>query len=134
MRRFVLQPVRLARAAHTALPVPVPFPTEPPTPTPDDYHGPNLKGLEKRFPAMDTAARNATIDYLNHQQAAGWQYLSPTDKRALYYLLYGPWGPRDPAPQRSIGDLLLQGVGLLVVLSLMAVAGYNYQKDKHNSK
>ncbi|ODQ80820.1 hypothetical protein BABINDRAFT_17462, partial [Babjeviella inositovora NRRL Y-12698] len=52
--------------------------------------------LAVRWPNMPSAERDDIIAYLNDRQLYDWRYLTKEDRQAIYYVCYGPWGPRDP--------------------------------------
>lgn len=85
--------------------------------------------IDQRWGNLPYEAQQDMISYLNVKQEFGWMYLSHDEKRAIYYIAYGKWGPRDQATMNmaeSVFKLMTSGL-------LFAAIGFtliNYAKDK----
>jgi hypothetical protein len=69
------------------------------------------------------------LDYLNDKQAHSWNELTIPEKRALYYIYFGNWGPRSKEQTKSIATMVIGGLGGGLTLIALGVALYNYALD-----
>lgn len=94
-----------------------------------EYVAPDLKGLEKRWPKMKELDQADVIDYLNWKAQEDWKLLTSTEKRCLYYIYFGNWGPRALEPQTSISGTVLKGLFGGVLAIALGVTAMNYGYD-----
>lgn len=55
-----------------------------------------IGGIEKRFALLTEADQKEVVAALNERQTLPWQELTLDEKRAAWYVHYGPYGPRKP--------------------------------------
>lgn len=90
---------------------------------------PDLKGIEHRWAKMKEGDQLDVLDYLNARQTHDWQHMSDAEKRALYHIYFGPWGPRDANQKKSTATVVIGGLGGGLLLISLGVAVYNYALD-----
>lgn len=95
----------------------------------DEYYI-DCTDIEKKWSTLSYESQQDMISYLNVKQEFGWMYLTHDEKRAIYYIAYGKWGPRDTSIMNmaeSVFKLMTSGL-------LFAAFGFtliNYFKDKN---
>ena len=65
----------------------------------------SLVGLESRWIRLPECEKGAIADHLAKAQRGDWKAMTLDEKRAAYYIAYGPYGartPRDPAQIKLI--------------------------------
>lgn len=55
-----------------------------------------IGGIEQRFPAMAKADQSSIVESLAQRQLGSWTELTKDEKRAIWFVHYGPYGPRKP--------------------------------------
>ncbi|KAI8066850.1 cytochrome c oxidase subunit IV [Gongronella butleri] len=78
-----------------------------------------VQNLEARWKTLSTAEQNTIAKQLEEAQKGDWKVLSADEKKASYYIAFGPHGPREPIT----GPGHTQKVFLGVVGVLAASAG-----------
>ncbi|ORZ30657.1 cytochrome c oxidase subunit IV-domain-containing protein [Catenaria anguillulae PL171] len=73
-----------------------------------------LADIPARWSAMAQPERTAVVDSLLAAQRGDWKALSAEQKKALFYIAYGPHGPRERLPK---------GFQMRVFLATMGVVG-----------
>ncbi|KAI9152545.1 Cytochrome c oxidase subunit 5B, mitochondrial [Blastocladiella emersonii ATCC 22665] len=58
-----------------------------------------LADIPARWTAMAQPERSAVVESLLAAQKGDWKALSADQKKALYYIAYGPHGPREKLPK-----------------------------------
>jgi len=93
---------------------------------------PDLNGLEKRWPKMKELDQADVIDYLNWRAEDDWKYLTTQEKKSLYYIYFGNWGPRSPTPPQSVSGTVLKGLfgGVLTIALGVGVMNYAYDLER----
>ncbi|KAH3687230.1 hypothetical protein WICPIJ_001787 [Wickerhamomyces pijperi] len=95
----------------------------------EGYIPPDLTGIENRWSKMSEFDQTDLIDHLQERQSQPWGQLSTPEKRALYYIYYGPWGPRSEIPVESLASKVLKRLAVFVAVVGLAVAGFNWAVD-----
>jgi cytochrome c oxidase subunit 4 len=57
----------------------------------------SLVGLDSRWIRLPECEKGAIADHLAKVQRGDWKAMTQEEKRAAYYIAYGPYGPRAPA-------------------------------------
>ncbi|KAI9488246.1 cytochrome c oxidase subunit IV [Zychaea mexicana] len=76
-----------------------------------------LKDLETRWSTMSASEQNTVAKQLEEAQKGDWKVLSSEDKKAAYYIAFGPHGPREPITHPGHGGKVFAGVGALLATS-----------------
>ncbi|OZJ06327.1 hypothetical protein BZG36_00704 [Bifiguratus adelaidae] len=75
----------------------------------------SVANIETKWKSMSPTEQNAVTKQLEEAQKADWSALSLEDKKAAYYIAFGPHGPREPLHKPGNGIKVFTGVvGLLV--------------------
>ncbi|KAH3678552.1 hypothetical protein WICMUC_001361 [Wickerhamomyces mucosus] len=90
---------------------------------------PDLSGLEHRWSKMKEFDQADILDYLNDKSTNHWNNLTQVEKRALYYIYYGPWGPRSKIPIESVAAIVLKKLTLILIFISLGIIFYNYAID-----
>lgn len=93
----------------------------------DPRDAPLLDHLEKRWAKMDQLEQDEIIMYLQYKERGDWMELTPVEKRAIWYINYGPWGPRGPI--RDDPGRLYAVYAKVIALVLLGVGGYQLVKS-----
>lgn len=89
--------------------------------------------IASKWPQMSHEQRQDMIAYLKIKQEFGWMYLSHDEKRAIWYIAYGEWGPRsEQVMNMAQGVFKLMASGLL--FAALGLTIINYSKDKQVEK
>lgn len=83
---------------------------------------PDLSNLDQRWPKMKELDQADILDYLEAKSAGDWKQLSEQEKRALYYISYGAWGPRSGKHELSTSAVVLKNISRGVALIALGVA------------
>ncbi|KAI9264090.1 cytochrome c oxidase subunit IV [Phascolomyces articulosus] len=76
-----------------------------------------LRDLETRWTTLSSSEQNAIAKQLEEAQKGDWKVLSTEDKKAAYYIAFGPHGPRQPITQPGHGSKVLGGVAAVLGVS-----------------
>lgn len=90
---------------------------------------PDLRGLESRWAKMKEGDQLDVLDYLNDKQAESWRSLTLPEKKALYHIYFGEWGPRSKKPQTSMAARVIGGLGGGLLMIGLGVGLMNYASD-----
>lgn len=86
------------------------------TAAPTSTATPAIENLESRWESLSTADQTAVIEHLQTRQLGPWSELSAAEKKALWYVSYGAWGPRKPIhPEGESRKIALSVAGVLVL-------------------
>ncbi|SCV67238.1 BQ2448_5884 [Microbotryum intermedium] len=77
-----------------------------------------FKQIEASWKGLTPAEQEATFKALEELQKKDWTQLSIDEKKAAYYVAFGPHGPREPILAPGSGAKTLGGVTLAVIISL----------------
>lgn len=88
----------------------------------DPADAPLLDNIEKRWNKMDQMDQEDVIMYLQYKEKGDWKELSDVEKKAIWYINYGPWGPRS-SPKDDPG-VVYQLYGAVVFWALFGVGLY----------
>ncbi|KAG0167200.1 Cytochrome c oxidase subunit 5A [Apophysomyces sp. BC1034] len=55
-----------------------------------------VQNLESRWKTLSSAEQNTIAKQIEEAQKADWKVLSADEKKAAYYIAFGPHGPREP--------------------------------------
>ncbi|KAF7726144.1 Cytochrome c oxidase subunit 5A [Apophysomyces ossiformis] len=69
-----------------------------------------VQNLESRWKTLSTAEQNTIAKQLEEAQKADWKVLSADEKKAAYYIAFGPHGPREPLTGPNHGMKVFGGV------------------------
>jgi len=72
---------------------------------------PALNSIEASWKGLSAQEQEATFQHLADLQKKDWKELSVDEKRAAYYISYGPHGPREPILPPGSGPKIWMGVG-----------------------
>ena len=64
--------------------------------TPRPLSNAYIGDLAKRWETMPKDEQGVLIEDLKTRMTLPWQELTPAEKKAVYYISYGEWGPRKP--------------------------------------
>ena len=113
------------------------------------YHPPSLKNIPRRWNNLSTSIKEEIQEYLDWQMTGDWRDMTIEEKKCVYYISYGSWGPRSTGipskdkaysnsnnsnEQMNIPYLVIRGLFNLVLFSALGVCIINLQKDKQFSK
>ncbi|KAI8139966.1 cytochrome c oxidase subunit IV [Fennellomyces sp. T-0311] len=76
-----------------------------------------VQNLEGRWKTLSTAEQNTIAKQLEEAQKADWKVLSTEEKKAAYYIAFGPHGPREPITQPGHGAKVLGGIAAVMAAS-----------------
>lgn len=76
--------------------------------------------LPLRWESMPSTERENIVSKLQERQKLPWTELSDIEKKAVWYISYGEWGPRRPVHAKGDASFIAKGVvvGLLGSLGL----------------
>ncbi|TID13607.1 hypothetical protein CANINC_004869 [Pichia inconspicua] len=89
----------------------------------------DVSNIEKRWKLLDFDTQQDIISYLKVKQEFGWEYLTKDEKRAIYYIAYGKWGPRDPAVM-SNAEFVFKLMTNMLLFSVLGFSLMNYAIDQ----
>ncbi|KAI8143129.1 cytochrome c oxidase subunit IV [Fennellomyces sp. T-0311] len=69
-----------------------------------------VKDIESRWSSMSASEQNSIAKQLEEAQKGDWKVLPLEDKKAAYYIAFGPHGPRQPLTEPGHGNKVLGGV------------------------
>lgn len=95
----------------------------------DDEYYIDVSNIEARWVSMNFEGQQDIISYLNVKQEFGWEYLSKDEKRAIYYIAYGNWGPRD-AKIMSTAEFVFKLMTNMLLFSVLGFSLMNYAIDQ----
>ncbi|KAI9493963.1 cytochrome c oxidase subunit IV [Zychaea mexicana] len=92
-----------------------------------------VQNLETRWKTLSTAEQNTIAKQLEEAQKADWKVLSTDEKKAAYYVAFGPHGPREPITKPGHNGKVVGGVVALLAASgaLFYVIRSNGQEKPH---
>lgn len=93
---------------------------------------PNVLGLPNRWGTMDHGQQDDIIAYLEDIQRGDWRDITPEEKRAIWYIYFGPWGPRSEK-QTDPGKIYGYFAGFISI-SLLAALGFKINRDRHDQQ
>ncbi|KAI9276911.1 cytochrome c oxidase subunit IV [Phascolomyces articulosus] len=76
-----------------------------------------VQNLETRWKTLSTAEQNTIAKQLEEAQKGDWKVLSTEEKKAAYYVAFGPHGPREPITQPGHTGKVLGGVAAVLAAS-----------------
>lgn len=87
--------------------------------------------LETRWDTLPKEDQTSLIEQLKTRMELPWQELTPAEKKAVYYISFGEWGPRKPLYGPGDGARvfwgvvigILSGIGLFAGVRAMAAPG-----------
>ncbi|CAG8605413.1 1385_t:CDS:2, partial [Ambispora gerdemannii] len=80
---------------------------------------PSLTNLETRWKTLSSEEQSTLTKQLVDLQKKDWHELSLDQKRAAYYVAFGPHGPREPRDEPNQGIKVLAGVTISVIVSVL---------------
>jgi cytochrome c oxidase subunit 4 len=94
----------------------------------DEYYV-DVSNLETRWPSLTFEVQQDIISYLNVKQEFGWEYLTNDEKKAIYYIAYGNWGPRDQKIM-STAEFVFKLMTNMLLFSVLGFSLMNYAIDQ----
>lgn len=94
----------------------------------DEYYV-DVSNLDKRWTSLAFEAQQDIISYLNVKQEFDWKYLSPDEKRAIYYIAYGKWGARDSTVMNA-SEFVFKLMTNMLLFSVLGFSMLNYAIDQ----
>ncbi|KAL1933218.1 hypothetical protein VTP01DRAFT_7308 [Rhizomucor pusillus] len=76
-----------------------------------------LENLETRWRTMSQSEQNSIAKELEEAQKGDWKALSQDNKKAAYYIAFGPHGPREPLTHPGHAARVAGGVGGVLAAS-----------------
>lgn len=86
---------------------------------------PSLSKLSTRWLKMDHGQQDDIIAYLEDKMRGNWHELTADEKRAAWFVWFGPWGPRMQRGKRDLADIYTYLAGM-IGLSTAGLALYKY--------
>lgn len=93
----------------------------------DEYYV-DVSNLETRWNSLTYESQQDIISYLNVKQEFGWNYLNNEEKRAIYFIAYGNWGPRDSSIM-SGAEFAFKLMTSMLLFSVLGFSMLNYAID-----
>ncbi|KAH3671525.1 hypothetical protein OGAPHI_000228 [Ogataea philodendri] len=89
----------------------------------------DVSNLPARWNKLAGDAQQDIINYLKVKQEFAWTYLTQDEKKAIYYISYGEWGPRD---EKSMGipDLVFKIMSSSILLGVAGFTLLTYARDQ----
>ncbi|CAN6658672.1 cytochrome c oxidase subunit 5A, mitochondrial [Trichomonascus vanleenenianus] len=84
---------------------------------------PTLMNLEVRWEGMSQEERDDIVAQLAERQKGSWKDLTVAEKRAAWYISYGPWGPRRPIHAPGSGKKIALGI-VGIIIAAAGVFGF----------
>ncbi|CAO3685302.1 unnamed protein product [Rhizopus stolonifer] len=70
----------------------------------------SVQNIETRWKTLSASEQNTIAKQLEEAQKANWKVLSLEEKKAAYYIAFGPHGPREPITKPGHGAKVLGGI------------------------
>lgn len=87
---------------------------------------PTIINLESRWEKMTVEEQEDIISQLTERQKGPWTELTPSEKRAAWYISYGSWGPRKPIhPEGEVSKIAI-GIGAVILASTVVFGAARY--------
>ena len=93
----------------------------------DEYYV-DVSNLETRWNSLTYESQQDIISYLNVKQEFGWNYLNKEEKKAIYFIAYGNWGPRDSSIM-SGAEFAFKLMTSMLLFSVLGFSMLNYAID-----
>ncbi|KAG1471502.1 hypothetical protein G6F56_002083 [Rhizopus delemar] len=77
----------------------------------------SVQNIETRWKTLSASEQNTIAKQLEEAQKADWKVLSLEEKKAAYYIAFGPHGPREPITKPGHGAKVLGGVAGVIAAS-----------------
>ncbi|CAM0137866.1 Cytochrome c oxidase subunit 5B, mitochondrial [Umbelopsis sp. WA50703] len=81
-----------------------------------------VQNIESRWKSLSQTEQNTIAKQLEEAQKGDWKQLSLEEKKAAYYISFGPHGPREPLTQPGHGMKVL--IGSIGVVAASAALFY----------
>ncbi|ODV93006.1 hypothetical protein PACTADRAFT_52208 [Pachysolen tannophilus NRRL Y-2460] len=88
--------------------------------------------LEKRWESLPDVDQKEIISKLSERQKLPWKELTPSEKKAAWYISFGEWGPRKPIHTKE--DKLYIFWGVVTGLSLSAALFLAFRSQRNVPK
>lgn len=90
-----------------------------------------LQDLPKRWEGIPEKEQDSIVNQLTERQKQPWASLSEQEKKAMWYVSYGNWGPRRPVLQKGDSTYILSGtiIGLLASVGIFVGIRYLAKDD-----
>jgi len=97
-------------------------------PTNNDYRV-DVKDLSNRWERMTLDDKQDILNYLDVKQSFAWPHLSKDEKKAIYYISFGKWGPRNHPPM-TVPEMIFRGLTSIFLFGAFGFAMVNYRNDR----
>ncbi|KAI9320115.1 cytochrome c oxidase subunit IV [Dichotomocladium elegans] len=77
----------------------------------------SVQNLEARWKTLSSAEQNTIAKQLEEVQKGDWKVLSTEEKKAAYYIAFGPHGPREPFTKPGHTGKVVGGVTAVLAAS-----------------
>ncbi|KAG0740807.1 hypothetical protein G6F57_002644 [Rhizopus arrhizus] len=77
----------------------------------------SVQNIETRWKTLSAAEQNTIAKQLEEAQKGDWKVLSLDEKKAAYYIAFGPHGPREPLTKPGHAMKVLGGVAGVLAAS-----------------
>ncbi|KAN0127166.1 cytochrome c oxidase subunit IV [Lactarius tabidus] len=82
-----------------------------------------LSNVEAQWATLSTSEQAAVHQQLEALQQKDWKVLSLAEKKAAYYVAFGPHGPRAPVNPQGTTVKVVAGVGVLIASAGLIYGG-----------
>lgn len=93
----------------------------------------DVEDLSNRWEKMTPDDKQDILNYLDVKQSFAWSHLSEDEKKAIYYISFGKWGPRNHPPM-TVPEMVFKALVSLFLFTAFGFAMINYRKDKKKVK
>ncbi|KAG2228201.1 hypothetical protein INT45_010993 [Circinella minor] len=76
-----------------------------------------VQNLESRWKTLSTSEQNSIAKQLEEAQKGDWKVLTAEEKKAAYYVAFGPHGPREPITKPGHNGKVFGGVVATIAAS-----------------
>lgn len=95
----------------------------------DDEYFIDVSNIEKRWLSLSFETQQDIISYLNVKQEFDWTYLTNDEKKAIHYIAYGKWGPRDESVMTS-AEFVFKLMTNMLLFTVLGFSIMNYYVDQ----
>ncbi|CAG8469037.1 6052_t:CDS:2 [Paraglomus occultum] len=77
----------------------------------------SVTNLQSRWKSLTENERTSITDQLRERQKGDWKDLSLEEKKAAYFVAFGPYGPREPFLKTGHGRKVILGICIAIGVS-----------------
>ncbi|CAG8442001.1 15258_t:CDS:2 [Acaulospora colombiana] len=78
---------------------------------------PAITDIERKWKSLSTDEQNSLSRQLEEIQKQDWNKITVEEKKAAYYISFGPHGPREPLTKPGHVSKVIAGIGIIVAIS-----------------